>query len=114
MIAVGGYDRWSVTDPRLKPGSVTTLRGELGRALGHCNKASGGALLVAALRWADRIDTIAMAGSLLGLYVVFQVLEVRHADRVAKNCRASRRTTQRDVLRTASEPSAHRISPRRG
>ena len=32
----------------LKPGSVTTLRGELGRALQHYNKASGGALLVAA------------------------------------------------------------------
>jgi transketolase len=32
----------------LRPGSVTTLRGELGRALQHYNKASGGALLVAA------------------------------------------------------------------
>ena len=32
----------------LKPGSVTTLRGELGRALQHFNKASGGALLVGA------------------------------------------------------------------
>ena len=31
----------------LKPGSVTTLRGELGKALGFLNKASGGALLVA-------------------------------------------------------------------
>jgi transketolase len=30
---------------RLKPGSVTTLRGELGRALQHYNKASGGAIL---------------------------------------------------------------------
>jgi transketolase len=33
---------------RLKPGLVTTLRGELGRALSHYNKASGGALFAAA------------------------------------------------------------------
>ncbi len=32
---------------RLKPGAVTTLRGELGRALGYLNGASGGALLIA-------------------------------------------------------------------
>ena len=32
----------------LKPGTVTTLRGELGRALSHFNKASGGAFMVAA------------------------------------------------------------------
>jgi transketolase len=32
----------------LKPGAGTTLRGELGRALQHYNKASGGALLVGA------------------------------------------------------------------
>lgn len=32
---------------RLKPGTITTLRGELGRALQYYNKASGGALLVA-------------------------------------------------------------------
>ncbi len=32
----------------LPPGSVTTLRGELGRVLAHFNKASGGALLVGA------------------------------------------------------------------
>ena len=32
---------------RLKPGTVTTLRGELGRALGHINRASGGALFIA-------------------------------------------------------------------
>jgi len=31
----------------LKPGTITTLRGELGRALGYLNKASGGAFLVA-------------------------------------------------------------------
>jgi transketolase len=32
---------------RLKPGTVTTLRGELGRALGYLNMASAGALLIA-------------------------------------------------------------------
>jgi transketolase len=32
---------------RLRAGAVTTLRGELGRALGYLNRASGGALLVA-------------------------------------------------------------------
>ena len=32
---------------RLKPGTVTTLRGELGRALGYCNTASAGAFLIA-------------------------------------------------------------------
>lgn len=32
---------------RLKPGATTTLRGELGRALHHYNRASGGALLAA-------------------------------------------------------------------
>jgi len=32
----------------LAPGTVTTLRGELGRALGHYNRASGGAVLAAA------------------------------------------------------------------
>jgi len=32
----------------LKPGTVTTLRGELGRVLNYYNKASGGALMVAA------------------------------------------------------------------
>jgi len=32
----------------LKPGTLTTLRGELGRALQHYNQASGGALLVGA------------------------------------------------------------------
>ena len=32
---------------RLKPGAVTTLRGELGRALGCYNKSSGGAFLIA-------------------------------------------------------------------
>ncbi len=31
----------------LKPGTATTLRGELGRALGHYNRASGGAILTA-------------------------------------------------------------------
>ena len=32
---------------RLKAGAVTTLRGELGRALGYCNTASAGAFLIA-------------------------------------------------------------------
>jgi transketolase len=32
---------------QLKPGTVTTLRGELGRALGYCNTESAGALLIA-------------------------------------------------------------------
>jgi transketolase len=36
------------SDLALKPGTVTTLRAELGRALQHYNKASGGALLVGA------------------------------------------------------------------
>ncbi len=34
-------------DLALKPGTVTTLRGELGRALQHYNKVSGGALFIA-------------------------------------------------------------------
>jgi transketolase len=33
--------------PRPEPGSVTTLRGELGRVLNHYNQASGGGLLIA-------------------------------------------------------------------
>lgn len=39
----------SRTPPELKlaPGTSVTLRGELGRALGYCNKKSGGAILVA-------------------------------------------------------------------
>jgi transketolase len=32
----------------IKPGTVTTLRGELGRALGHLNRTSGGAVFAAA------------------------------------------------------------------
>ena len=36
------------TELGLAPGAVTTLRGELGRALGHFNRASGGAIFVAA------------------------------------------------------------------
>ena len=36
------------SDLELKPGTVTTLRGELGRVLNHYNKKSGGALMVAA------------------------------------------------------------------
>ena len=48
--------------------------GLLGRLFLYC-----GALLVAALRWRDSVDATAMAGALLGLYVVFQVIEVRLA-----------------------------------
>ena len=45
----------------LKPGTVTTLRGELGRALQHYNKASGGALLVGAadLLGSTSVNTVA-------------------------------------------------------
>jgi transketolase len=45
----------------LKPGTVTTLRGELGRALQRYNKASGGALLVGAadLLGSTSVSTIA-------------------------------------------------------
>jgi transketolase len=45
----------------LKSGAVTTLRGELGRALQHYNKASGGALLVGAadLLGSTSVSTIA-------------------------------------------------------
>jgi transketolase len=48
-------------DLALKPGTVTTLRGELGRALQHYNKASGGALLVGAadLLGSTSVNTIA-------------------------------------------------------
>ena len=45
----------------LKPGTLTTLRGELGRALQHFSKASGGALLVGAadLLGSTSVNTIA-------------------------------------------------------
>jgi transketolase len=45
----------------LKPGTVTTLRAELGRALSHCNRASGGALLVGAadLLGSTSVSTVA-------------------------------------------------------
>jgi transketolase len=45
----------------LKPGTVTTLRGELGRALQHYNKASGGAILVGAadLLGSTSVNTVA-------------------------------------------------------
>jgi transketolase len=48
-------------DLRLKPGATTTLRGELGRALQHYNKASGGALLVGAadLLGSTSVNTVA-------------------------------------------------------
>jgi transketolase len=43
----GGGDE-APAELRLSPGTKTTLRGELGRALSHYNQASGGALFVAA------------------------------------------------------------------
>ena len=45
----------------LEPGAVTTLRGELGRALQHYNKASGGALFAAAadLLGSTSVNTVA-------------------------------------------------------
>jgi len=48
-------------DLALKPGTVTTLRGELGRALQHYNKASGGAILVGAadLLGSTSVSTVA-------------------------------------------------------
>jgi len=48
-------------DLALKPGTVTTLRGELGRALQHYNKASSGALLVGAadLLGSTSVNTVA-------------------------------------------------------
>jgi transketolase len=47
----------------LKPGTVTTLRGELGRVLNHYNHASGGALLSAA---ADLLHSTSIAGAAKG------------------------------------------------
>jgi transketolase len=46
---------------KLAPGKVTTLRGELGRALNHLNKASGGAMLAAAadLLGSTSVNTVA-------------------------------------------------------
>ena len=46
---------------RLKPGTVTTLRAELGRALQHCNTTSGGALMVGAadLLGSTSVSTVA-------------------------------------------------------
>lgn len=45
----------------LRPGTSTTLRGELGRALRHANKATGGAVLVAAadLLGSTSVDVVA-------------------------------------------------------
>jgi transketolase len=49
---------------RLAPGTVTTLRGELGKALHHLNVASGGALLVAAADLLGSTSVNAVAASL--------------------------------------------------
>jgi transketolase len=48
---------------RLKPGTVTTLRGELGRALQHLNRASGGAVIAAA---ADLLGSTSIAAAAEG------------------------------------------------
>ncbi len=48
---------------RLAPGAVTTLRHELGRALGYLNRASGGGLLVAA---ADLLGSTSVAAAAAG------------------------------------------------
>lgn len=48
---------------QLAPGIVTTLRGELGRALARYNKASGGALLVAA---ADLLGSTSLSSAAAG------------------------------------------------
>jgi transketolase len=47
----------------LTPGSTTTLRGELGRALGYLNRASGGALVTAA---ADLLGSTSVAAAAEG------------------------------------------------
>jgi transketolase len=48
---------------RLAPGAVTTLRHELGRALGYLNRASGGGLLVAA---ADLLGSTSVSAAAAG------------------------------------------------
>jgi len=48
---------------RLKPGNLTTLRGELGRALNHYNKRSGGALFAAA---ADLLGSTSVSATAAG------------------------------------------------
>jgi transketolase len=60
----------AVADPRsvpaglkLTPGTTTTLRGELGRALRHLNEASQGAFLVAAADLLGSTSVLAAAGS---------------------------------------------------
>ncbi|HSO22810.1 MAG TPA: hypothetical protein VLT81_07875, partial [Chondromyces sp.] len=53
------------TPPHLKlePGSRTTLRGELGKVLGHCNQVSHGALMIAA---ADLLGSTSVAAGSKG------------------------------------------------
>jgi transketolase len=48
---------------RLEPGTSTTLRGELGRVLGHLNQASGGSLFVAA---ADLLGSTSVSAAATG------------------------------------------------
>ena len=53
---------------RLTPGTVTTLRQELGRALGYLNRASGGALLVASADLLGSTSVTAAAAGFPGGY----------------------------------------------
>lgn len=55
-------------DLRLTPGSSTTLRGELGRALHHLNVAGGGAFLTAAADLLGSTSVNAIAGGFAGGY----------------------------------------------
>ncbi len=48
VYALAGEGASTPAELKLKPGSVTTLRAELGRALQHLNKASGGAIFAGA------------------------------------------------------------------
>jgi transketolase len=61
--AAAGSVREVPSELRITPGTSTTLRGELGRALGYLNKASGGALLVGAadLLGSTSVNTVAAA-----------------------------------------------------
>jgi transketolase len=63
-------DKGTSTPPALvlAPGTVTTLRGQLGKALGHCNAVSGGAILAAAADLLGSTSINAAAGAFPGGY----------------------------------------------
>jgi transketolase len=63
----------------LKPGTVTTLRGELGRALGHYNTVSGGALLVAA---ADLLGSTSVSTAAAGFTDGYWNARSNHGSRI--------------------------------